>query len=160
MKKTKAEFFDKLEELVETGQTEQLDALMEEYTSFAQESAVPFELPTSAYSQTAFTSIERHFLESLDRLPVLSPYVLKHYCEFYRKQHNTGMMQALLKYGTDHGYTITGLYQTPEQMISDFTDVIAVARETDPRDPESMAELQSMIDQVLTPEEIVITSEN
>lgn len=163
----KKEYFDILTAIVAIGKTADLEDLRAKYKAFVDEYTVPFS-PSIAVESCVygFSQPDMNFLQSLQFLPTLSPEALKTYAEFYRANDNRGMMQALQRYGTESGYTISGLLEDPETMLSTFDGVLAKATEVMEMDKTTeeyitaKEQLQSMIDQALRPAEIVVTAKN
>lgn len=165
---TKKEYYDVVMTIVSIGHTTALQDLRARYKKYTDEYTVPFS-PSIAVESCVygFSQPDKNFLESLQFLPTLSPEALKTYAEFYRANDNRGMMQAIQKYAEDHGYTITGLLEYPQIMLTTFDVVLDKAVEVMEMDKTTTDEytmareqLQSMIDQALRPEEIVVTAKN
>lgn len=165
---TKKEYFDILTAIVAIGKTADLEDLRAKYKAFVDEYTVPFS-PSIAVESCVygFSQPDMNFLQSLQFLPTLSAEALKAYAEFYRSVDNRGMMQAIQKYAEDHGYTITGLLEYPQIMLTTFDVVLDKAVEVMEMDKTTTDEytmareqLQSMIDKALRPEEIVVTAKN
>lgn len=164
---TKKEYYDVVMTIVSIGHTADLARLKTNFESFVANYTVPF-TPTIGVESCiyGFNKADKGFLESLQFLPTLSAEAIKKYAEFFRKNNNLGMMMALQKYAEDRGFTVTGVLEDPEEMVSTFNDVVDEAISVMALDKNTeeyitaKEQLQSMIDQALRPEEIVVTSQN